>query len=335
MAELAGVPIRVFDLQADGVSADFREFMQTVPMTNDRRVPEALVDDTVASLDFFKSATPPGFPSYFVAAYIHKTALVTMPAEDRNRYLARYGEAVYPQRVCPIFVSQAGGSVPQLLSVATNLPAEWFSRARGSVEAYARLFELTEASHCGFIAGELTDPTVLPSGLGQQELRTILEALGDFEATAAVRAEAIATSEADEADVLFAARLLAMFMLDRENAYTGVPALIVEYGRIGVEEANRRLPQIQQSVQLARNALRHELLDSGRSLEKISLIELAAVLESSPTRGRPDDPLANALLDALQPAIRLLGGDNSVRVFPPLRQPGLPHYVTLAIPVRG
>lgn len=337
LAGLAGVPIRVFDLQADGVSEAFRDFMQTVPMTNDRQVPAKLVDDTVASLSFLKAATPPDVPAYFVAAYIHKTALVALPAEQRAYYAGRYGEAVYPQQVCPVFISSAGGGVPELLNVATNLPATWFGRTGGAPSAYQRLFALTEASHCGFIARELANPTVLPAGLGPEDLRTILEALGDFEATAVMRTAAPGHDAADESDVLFAARLLAALLLDRDNAYTAVPGLLHEYGRIGVAETHRRLPEIRQSVQRARDAVRRELEHDGRSLDTLSLPRVAAALEDAQRYGRLEagDPLATTLIDLLVPAIRLLEGDRSIRLYRPHLLEQSSRFVTLTMPRIG
>src|SRR5690606_33398957 len=109
-------------------------------------VPSALIDDTVASLVFLKSATPADEPSYFVASWIHKTPLVALPAASRDRYLERYGETVYPQRVCPVFLDRADASVPKLLGTAVNLPARWFSNVTGTADGYDRLFGLTEAS---------------------------------------------------------------------------------------------------------------------------------------------------------------------------------------------
>ena len=338
LASLAGVPIRVFDLQADGVSEAFRAFMQSVPMTNDRQVPGRLVDDTVASLTFLKASTPPNVPSYFVAAYIHKTALVPMSADDRAHYLGRYGEAVYPQQVCPVFISRTGSSVAELLSVATNLPAAWFERARGEPENYSQLFALTEASHCGFIARELANPTISPSGLGHDDLRTILEALGDFEATAAVRAGMPAATAADEADTLFAARLLAMFLLERENAYTALPALVREYSRVGVAPANRRLAEIRRSVHLARDTVRRALRTGGEDPKNLSLPELAERLHRAADRGalEPGDTLANELVRLLVPALRLLDGDTSVRLFPTRFEDAPPaRFVTVASPLAG
>lgn len=338
LASMAGVPIRIFDLHADGVSDAFRAFMQTVPMTNDRQVPGRLIDDTVASLAFLKAATPPGVPSYFVAAYIHKTALVRMSPDERAHYLGRYGEAVYPQQVCPVFISRTGSSVPELLSVATNLPAAWFDRTQGAPEVYARLFALTEASHCGFIARELANPTILPAGLGQEDLRTILEALGDFEATAALRAATPPGASADEADTLFAARLLAMFLVARENAYTALPALVHEYGRVGPAPAHHRLPEIRRSVHLARDAVRRALLNGRSNLRGLSLPELADRLARARDRGELElsDRLASDLVALLGPALSLLDGDHSIRLFPTQLENARPaRFVTLALPIQG
>lgn len=321
---LAGVPIRVFDLQSEGVAQAFREFMVSVPMTNARQVPRALIDDVVASLSVVKAATPPAVPAYFVAAYIQKTPFVAMADTERERYLQRYGEAVFPQRECPVFISRSGAGVSQLLGTAAGLPAAYFEHVPGDAESFSRLFALTEVSHCGFIARELVSPTVIPPTATSPELRTLLEALGDFEASIVVRSVEGHGTGGDEVDALFAARLLAMFLRERENAYTAVPALILEYQRTGVEDAHGRLQPILQSVGLARQAVRAALDEhrsndsSGFSRGNLSLADIGQVLQDAHRTGRLEtgDPLAESLIAALGPAIRLLGGDRSVRVFP-------------------
>lgn len=317
MATIAGVPIRVFDLRAEGVETAFRKFLQTVPMTNDRPVPGRLVDDTLASLSFVQATTPQNAPAYFVASWIHKTPLVSQSEADRSRYLERYGEDVYPQRVCPVFLGPGAGNTAGLLSVATGLPAALFDGVPGDAASIERLFALTEASHCGFIARELAQPTVLPPGLGQDDTRTILEALGDFEASAVMRAPAVHALSADEVDVLFAARLLAMFLHERETAYTAIPGLILEYRRIGVSESHRQLDRIRRSVRLARRTVR-ELADLCGAPDELCLEQLVLGLEAARRDGRLEtaDPLANRLVARLTPAARLLAGDRAVRVYP-------------------
>jgi hypothetical protein len=334
MAALADVSIRVFDLHAEGVETDFREFLRTVPMTNDRPVPGPLVDDTIASLSFLQATTPTGTPAYFVASWIHKTPLVSRSATDRSRYLERYGEDVYPQRVCPVFLAPGSGDTAELLSVATGLPARMFESVRGDVRSIGRLFALTEASHCGFIARELVQPTVLPPDLGQDDTRTILEALGDFEASVVTRSPATYAVSADEVDVLFAARLLATFFHERENDYTAVPGLILEYGRIGVPETHRELDRIRHSVLAARKAVRGMLGISGRSPAAVSLENMALALEAALGEGRLDldDPLGRSLVAGLMQALRLLAGDRSARVYPGGESPHL--LVTLPGPAR-
>ena len=314
LAAAAGVPIHVFDLQAPDVSQRFRAFLSAVPMTNNRPLPAALVDDTVASLAFVKAVTPVGEPSYFVAAYIQKTPLVALAQADRKRYLQRYGEDVYPQQVCPVFLDPANASVPRLLSTAVNLPDSWFENVDGTAENFDRLFALTEASHCGFIARELANPTVLPAGLTQKEVRTVLEALGDFEATAVFRAGRGHGSRAgrtDEADVLQAARLLAMFLLDRRNPYTPIPGLMLEYERIGVDAAHRQLDRISASVHLARQTVREALGITGAFRSPATLEAIVARLHDAEGRGEltVDDELAADLIAGLAPAIHLIHGN--------------------------
>lgn len=321
LSSLAGVPIRIFELQAPDVSAEFRAFLSQVPMTNHRPVPTALVEDTVASLVFLKSATPADEPSYFVASWIHKTPMVALPVASRERYLQRYGEIVYPQQVCPVFLDNADASVPKLLGTAVNLPARWFTGVAGTAENLDRLFGLTEASHCGFIARELVNPTVIPQGgLDRRELRMMLEALGDYEAMTVFRATGAPTGLADEVDVLYAARLLAMFMLERRNAYTPIPALLHEYRRIGTRAAHEQMARIERAVDLARSTVRAALASGapGVAPTELSLAELEDMLRQADARGTlaVDDPLARAVIADLEPSLRLLQGDRSVRVVP-------------------
>ncbi len=322
LSSLAGVPIQIFELQAPDVSGQFRAFLAEVPMTNDRPVPGMLIDDTVASLSFLKSATPAGEPSYFVASYIHKTPLVALSPDSRQRYLERYGEIVYPQQVCPVFLDSAGAGVATLLSTAVNLPPRYFSRVTGSADNFDRLFGLTEASHCGFIARELVQPTVLPPGLERRELRTVLEALGDFEAIAVYRGIDPAP-HADEADMLFASRLLATFLVERHSPYTPIPALLYEYQRIGIDATHRELERITASVSLARRTVRQVLAmgPSGLDTARLSLAEMQAILAGAATAGElaVEDPLASRLIADLPAALRLLQGDVSAGIVP------LPH----------
>jgi hypothetical protein len=314
LAAAAGVPIHIFDLQAADVSQSFRSFLSEVPMTNNRPLPAALVDDTVASLSFVKAVTPADAPSYFVAAYIQKTPLVAVAEAERQRYLRRYGEEVYPQQVCPVFLSAANASVPQLLSTAVNLPDSWFVDVEGSAENFDKLFALTEASHCGFISRELANPTVLPGGLSQKAVRTILEALGDFEATAVFRSDETShtyTDGSDEADVLYAARLLAMFLLDRKNPYTPIPGLLHEYERIGVDAAHRELDRITESVLLARRIVRSALGITRSEKPPMTLDTVISGLLKAREQGEldVDDELAADLIAGLDPAIHLIKGD--------------------------
>lgn len=333
LAGLAGVPIHLFDLRSAEVSQNFRTFLSEVPMTNDRPLPSALVDDTAASLAFLKALTPPDQPSYFVAAYIQKTPFVVRPESDRARYLQRYGEDVYPQQVCPVFISRGDATAPSLLSSAVNLPQGWFGNVEGRTDEFDRLFTLTEASHCGFIARELVQPTVLPDGLTSRQLRIILEALGDFEATEVFRATADEAG-ADEADVLFAARLLATFLLDRENAYTPLPGLLYEYERIGVASAHRDMERIVGSVLLARRTVRAAL---GPVDDSLSLAVVRERLAAAQAAGRLEtgNALGDGLIASLEPAMHLVQGGRVSRNFwhdaavpaGVLRQP--PRLVTL------
>jgi hypothetical protein len=227
---------------------------------------------------------------------------------------------VYPQQACPVFLDRAGASVPKLLSTAVNLPVRYFTGVFGSAENFDRLFGLTEASHCGFIARELVEPTVVPRALGRRELRMLLEALGDHEAIAIFRATERGRDLADEADVLFASRLLSMFLIERPNPYTPIPALLHEYQRIGVQAAHGQLERITGSVTLARKTFRTALAAVGAGVDptRLSIAELQAGLLRAKGTGALalDDPLARVLITDLQASLRLLQGDRTALTVP-------------------
>ncbi|HEX9851535.1 MAG TPA: hypothetical protein VGA68_00905, partial [Woeseiaceae bacterium] len=215
-------------------------------------------------------------------------------------------------------------------------PDVYFEDVEGSAENFDRLFALTEASHCGFIARELANPTVVPPGLSQRELRTILEALGDFEATAVFRSATRDSRGADEADVLFAGRLLAMFLLQRENPYTPLPGLLHEYERIGIDAAHRQMDRITASVRLARHTVREALGASSAFSDTLPLQAVSARLDEAHASGEldVDDALASELIAGLGPAIRLIQGDRT-HASVPRRAPlaggsGPPRLVTLS-----
>jgi hypothetical protein len=147
----------------------------------------------------------------------------------------------------------------------------------------------------------------------------ILEALGDFEATAVFREAKYGAATADEADVLFAARVLAMFLLDRENAYTVIPGLLHEYRRIGIDATHRNLSRIEESVRLARQTVRSVLdQDGSPGNGDHPLATIDARLKSAEANGdlRVGDELAGRLIADLRPALRLLQGDSTVLAYP-------------------
>ncbi|MGH8166646.1 MAG: hypothetical protein ACREQ1_05370, partial [Woeseiaceae bacterium] len=108
-------------------------------------------------------------------------------------------------------------------------------------------------------------------------------------------------------------RLLAMFLLERENAYTPIPGLLHEYERIGVDASHRQMDRITASVRLARQAVREVLGVRGAYGKVIPLEIVHAKLGEAHASGEltVDDGLARDLIAGLGPAIRLIQGDGA------------------------
>jgi hypothetical protein len=252
----ADTPVRLFDPFAPDTAAEFREFLSTTPMLNDRPMPSRAVRETSSALTMLQQRVHFKEPTYFVATNFEKTPLAPQPALRRRALAKHYGELLYPQKISPVFASHADAGVPSMLSAATGLAPGYFYNSPGSRENFHTLFLLTEASHCGFLNRYQAHET-LPAGIETvADLRAVIEAVGDYEATAAFRSLQPVGNKPDEADVLKAARLVAMFLNDRVSAYTCIPALTIAFEAAGIVEGANRLAQIAQDVADARAIFR-------------------------------------------------------------------------------
>lgn len=305
-----GTAVRVFDPFAPDTAPEFADFLETVPMRNDRPMPARAIAETRSALAGLCAAMQCPEPTYFVATNLEKSVFAPQPARKRHALAARYGEALYPQVVAPVFASHAGAGVPAMLSAATGLAPAFFADSPGSRDGYHRLFLLTEASHCGFLARYRGDEDGPDSFDSVDSLRAVIEALGDYEGIAAFRC---LQPDGDEASVLEAARIAAMFLRERPSAYTCIPALTIAFDEYGIDEGIRRLPGILREVAEARSRFRDVLsgFHAGRP-GPVQLTNLASALQTALAADLSCDPACSSfqydLLSRFPAAAAILAG---------------------------
>lgn len=330
LSAYAEAGIRLFDPHQRGVDDEFREFLHEIPMTNLRPVPEKLVTETATALTLYRRPHVRPSPAYFVATNFDKSINALFSPREKSTVRLRYGEDIYPQVICPVFASHAGRNSADLLSEASGLPAAYFASAPGSRDNYHYLFLLTEASHCGFLARTIYDPTLRGALRNADELRAVLEGIGDFEASALFHNHRPPRRYADEADVLFAARVLAMFLRERTSAYTAIPALTLAYLEHGIIDGSTRIAALQQDVAAARLRFR-KIAGASRRLDTSRPEVLAALAEKIERTLRAErhsvsaDPRTTRLLALFPAAVRTLQGQAPVG----LPRPGRPALETL------
>jgi hypothetical protein len=314
LSRYAGTPIRLFDPFAADTEWDFRRFLGVVPMANGRPLPHRAALDTASSLAMLRRATAPSAPSYFVATYFQSIATAGLTRARRDSLRARYGEDLFPQRTCPVFASPGNADVSEMLSTASGLAPGFFRDSPGSRSAYHRLFLLTEVSHCGFLARLPDQQALLAQLRTNHELQTFLEALGDHEATIVFRRERAAEDAPDEADVLAAARVVAMFVRRRESAYTAIPGWLLAFERYGVARSAQRPAGIAAAVDEARRAFRRVTATvAAPQDDRETLRRLAAVLRQAMHDGtlrredHSDD--AHVLLQRFPEAVTVVLGE--------------------------
>jgi len=255
LGEYAGTALRLFDPYAANAVERFTRFLRSVPMQNQRPVPAAIARETRAAFAFMHSATRRE-PTYFVATYFDKLTISPGMDPHRARIIAEYGEEVVPQRTCPVFATHAGADASALLSTASGLSADYFRDAPGRPERLHEIFLLTEASHCGFLARYREQAELLQNLSSIRASRVVIEAIGDYEAIAAFRMLHGDNQRVDEADVLEATRIVAMFLNDRPTAYTCIPALVLAFERHGINHGVRQLETLESAVDGARTEFR-------------------------------------------------------------------------------
>lgn len=317
----ADTPLRLFDPFKPDVADEFADFLATDPMSNQRPLPARAIRDTCSALRMSLAHTPGCQPTYFVATNLEKMALAPLSAHRRARLEARYGEALYPQSIGPVFASHADADVPAMLHAATGLDAGYFARAPGNRDRLHALFLLTEASHCGFLARCSTHADSLRPMNSVADLRAVFEAVGDFEAVSAFRIMNRDKTGCDEADVLEASRVLAMFLSETVSAYTTIPAMSIAFEECGIVGGIRKLPEMTNEVIRVRQRVRSMVrtLRCGRvcrdPIEYLDLVRKAAglVLADWSPGGTNDSAVARTLLSQFDAAVSVIRNAGSER----------------------
>jgi hypothetical protein len=237
--------VRLFDLHDPGLMSSWPGFLATTPMQNDELLPPSLQSRMTKVVETYQALTPVGQPAFFVATYFDLLS-------ERLLAGAEHESNIFPMQVCPVFASGSDAAVSSLLAVASGLPDALFVNAPGQPERYRFLFLQTEYSHCRFLAtvrapekfhlpaeaGEQAD-TVIASlsfnvgmrtytaNLGtKQELRALVEAVGEVDAINKFTQQMPSRSATDEAEVLRFTRLLSLLATDGKSGYAAIPVLL-------------------------------------------------------------------------------------------------------------
>jgi hypothetical protein len=162
-------------------------------------------------------------------------------------------------QVCPVFASGRDAAVSTLLATVSGLSTELFVHAPGQEDRYRYLLLQTEFSHCRFLRTARGVQTSAPAGYQGQavpnisfrldsrnldasvgsrdELRALVETVGEIEAIVAFRSRWPANGVADEADVLCFLRLLSLLATDSRNGYGAIPVLFPLLANGGMDAA--------------------------------------------------------------------------------------------------
>jgi hypothetical protein len=236
--------VRLFDLHDPALMSSWPGFLATTPMLNDEPLPPLLQSRLAKVVETYQALTPVGQPAFFVATYFDLLS---------ERLLAgvEHESNIFPMQVCPVFASGSDAAVSSLLAVASGLPDALFVNAPGQPERYRYLFLQTEFSHCRFLAmvggpekirltaesGARPDTVsahlsfdvgmrTYTATLGtKQELRALLEAVGEVDAISMFTQQMPSRSATDEAEVLRYTRLLSLLATDSKSGYAAIPVL--------------------------------------------------------------------------------------------------------------
>jgi hypothetical protein len=239
--------VQLFDLHDPELVSAWPTFLATTPMLNNEMLPSSLQNRLTHIVATYRALTPVDRPAFFVATYLDVLSDGLLTGTD---------DEILPMRVCPVFASGSNASVSSLLAVASGLPDELFVDAPGAAERYRYLFLQTEFSHCRFLSSiraatgtELSTGSGASAGIPQtrlsfvvgernytatvrskEELRALLETVGEVDATAMLRQQspgggALNEAPFDEAQVLSYIRLLSLLATDGKNGYAAIPVL--------------------------------------------------------------------------------------------------------------
>jgi hypothetical protein len=258
LPDLIPLGVRLFDLHDPGLMSSWPGFLATTPMQNNELLPASLQNRLTRVVANYRSLTPVGRPAFFVATYFDVLS-------ERLLGGAGHDHSIFPMEVCPVFASGSDAAVSSLLAVASGLPDAVFVNAPGQPERYRYLFLQTEFSHCRFLATaavQAPEKSSLPAEareragtamvrlsfevgsrtytatLGtKQELRALVEAIGEVDAISMFTQQMPGRGARDEAEVLRFIRLLSLLATDGKSGYAAIPVLfplLVE----GADDAN-------------------------------------------------------------------------------------------------
>lgn len=336
--------VAMFDLHDPALMTDWARFLEQTPMLNEEPLPQYLKDRLTHVVGVYRTLTGTEQPAFFVATYFDVLA---------SHLLADDGNDIRPLRICPVFTNGSGASVSSLLAVASGLPGELFANAPGTPERYHYLFLQTEYSHCRFLAAmqaEEYGSDQLPaaargengalhlsfqSGVEsktacvsrKEELRALLEALGDVDAVSMYRSSGYGHGSADEANVFGFARLLALLATDGKSGYAAIPVLypLLDDHANQEYEATAGCLQVADALVLAykaRAAFRQLVpfaIGDAESLLAAKLNVMAALSEEAEYSGAADERLTALLERFVTDADLLLSPTLAYEKMPPVK----------------
>jgi hypothetical protein len=312
--------IKLFDLHDPELMSEWPDFLATTPMLNDELLPSSLQDRLTNLVATYRSLTPVDRPAFFVATYfdVLSERLLAVDADEEDKIL--------PLQVCPVFVSGNDASVSSLLAMASGLPEELFVNAPGEPEHYRYLFLQTEFSHCRFLAtikaGEATRqpmPADRHAGaaavsfpfsvdlrsyiavLGnKEELRALVETVGEVDAIAKFRQQVSPQPARDEAEVLSFVRLVSLLATDGRSGYAAIPVLYPMLSESADEErtAESESLRIADALDLAyraRDVFRQIVPFGIRDTDELLSAKLTVMKALAEGSDIPDDRIASLL----------------------------------------
>jgi hypothetical protein len=293
--------VALFDLHDPELMGSWADFLEKTPMLNAKPLPSGLQGRLTNDVVVYQYLTPADQPAFFVATYFDVLIDNLLVADGEETIEIR------PMQVCPVFTSGKDPSVSSHLAVATGLPDELFANAPGRPERYRNLFLQTEYSHCRFLAAfwavdgtgvrfhadeyqgkrlahfsfEVGSRSYTACVGTRDELRALLEVLGDVDAISRVRGEESGRNSADETEVFSFARLLALLATDSKNGYAAIPVLYpMLNGQDDVHNAERGCLPIADALKLAykaREAFRQLVTFSISDVETLSTAKLTVM----------------------------------------------------------